>query len=637
MQRPLAKRGCASEWPLLHALLALAPLLLALPCQGQSALVGRSLPLGNLLAGAAGDEGAAAAAPATVPDGLSGTNPEEAIELRRPQGQPLIYPVPPVSANQVAPPAPEDPRESTAVPDRWRIMETLGVTDNPLNPYQQNTLKGDKPFPPLSGLGPDWFFNLSVSSDTVYESSRVPVAVSPAGADRSGSQDTFGRPNLTSFSQTVLISASITEGDTTFRPPDFEFRFEPAVNFNRATAEERGVLNANPEDGLARNDRFVGIQQLFVDKHLEDVSENYDFDSVRLGIQPFTSDFRGFVFQDNAFGLRLFGTRDSNRWQYNIAWLRRINKDSNSGLNDLSQGLRQDDTFVANLYRQDFPIEGHTTQITVLRNINRENNETVYDSNGFLVRPAPIGDGLPHRYDVTYYGLNGDGHFGPWNLTSSFYAALGNDSHNPIAQRSQSIQAGFAALELSRDFDWIRVRGTGLIASGDKNPYGQDATGFDAIIQNAQIVGSDTSYFIRQAIPLIGGGGVFLAGRNALLPDLRTSEDMGQSNFVNPGLSLIGLGADFDVSPQLRVLTNVTDLAFVNTSTLEVLRNQGSIDRDIGVDASMGLQYRPFFTQNVVFNASVAVLAPGKGFRQLYDTQRLNLPYSILLNLLLKY
>jgi hypothetical protein len=622
---------------LAHALLApVAPLVLFAPwaAHAQSEPGLAAVPFGNLLAGVA----AVAAQPGpAVLRTAPAAGLDDAIELRRPQGVPLVYPVPPVAANQVAPPTPIDPRESVEVPDRWRVMEGLGLADKPLDPYHQNTLKGDKPFPPLAGLGPDWFFNLSVVSDTLIEASRIPIPVSTAGADRSGSLDTFGRPNLTGFSQTVTVSASIIEGDTTFRPPDYEFRFSPAVNFNRATAQERGVLDVDPQDGLVRDDRFVGVQELFVDKHLENVSEHYDFDSVRFGIQPFTSDFRGFVFQDNALGLRLFGTRDSNRWQYNLAWLRRIEKDTNSGLNDLGAGLRRDDTFIANLYRQDFPVEGHTTQITVLRNINREDNAVFYNSNGFLERPAPIGDGLAHRYDVTYYGLNGDGHFGAWNLTSSFYAVLGNDSHSPIAQRSQAVEAGFAALELSRDFDWIRVRGTGLVASGDRNPYGGRATGFDAIMENPLIVGADTSFFIRQAIPLIGGGGVVLSGRNSLLPDLRTSEDAGQSNFVNPGLSLLGIGADFDVSPELRVLTNLTQLAFMNTSTLEVLRNQGNIDRDIGVDASVGLQYRPFFTQNVVLNASVAVLSPGRGFKQLYDTQRLPLPYSILVNMLLRY
>ena len=58
-----------------------------------------------------------------------------------------------------------------------------------------------------------------------------------------------------------------------------------------------------------RNDHFVGIQEAFVDNHLRNVSERYDFDSIRIGIQPFSTDFRGFLFQDNQLGVRLFGTR----------------------------------------------------------------------------------------------------------------------------------------------------------------------------------------------------------------------------------------------------------------------------------------------------------------------------------------
>jgi len=42
-------------------------------------------------------------------------------------------------------------------------------------------------------------------------------------------------------------------------------------------------------------------------KHLGDLSVNYDFWSVRVGIQGFQSDFRGFLFSDNNMGIRLFG------------------------------------------------------------------------------------------------------------------------------------------------------------------------------------------------------------------------------------------------------------------------------------------------------------------------------------------
>jgi hypothetical protein len=65
------------------------------------------------------------------------------------------------------------------------------------------------------------------------------------------------------------------------------------------------------------------------------------FDSIRVGIQPFNADFRGFLFQDNQLGVRLFGDRDANRWQYNIAYFQRLEKDTNSGLNDLGEKVRQ--------------------------------------------------------------------------------------------------------------------------------------------------------------------------------------------------------------------------------------------------------------------------------------------------------
>ena len=123
--------------------------------------------------------------------------------------------------------------------------------------------------------------------------------------------------------------------------------------------------------------------------------DRYDFDSIRVGVQPFSSDFRGFLFNDNQLGIRLFGTRDNNRFQYNVAWIRRLEKDTNSGLNNLielgSDAFRDDDVFVANLYRQDFPRPGFTSQVVVAHNRNREGGDLRYDDNGFIQRPSSLG------------------------------------------------------------------------------------------------------------------------------------------------------------------------------------------------------------------------------------------------------
>ncbi|HUP29901.1 MAG TPA: hypothetical protein VM122_06995, partial [Usitatibacter sp.] len=364
------------------------------------------------------------------------------------------------------------------------------------------------------------------------------------------------------------------------------------------------------------------------------VSTRYDFDSVRAGIQPFISDFRGFLFNDVPLGVRLFGTRDNNQWQYNLGWFRRMEKDTNSGLNDLSVRPRKDDVLVANAYRQDWPRLGFTSQATLVLNVNREGTGQFYDANGFLVRPAVQGDGRAHDYRVAYAGYSGDGHLGRWNLTTSVYAALGRDERHPISQRAQSIRAGFAAVELSRDFSWVRLRLNALFQSGDKDPFDGRATGFDAILENPQFAGADSSFFIRQAVPLVGGGGVALSGRNGVLASLRSSKDQGQSNFVNPGLTLLGAGADVDVTPTVRAIGNVSYLRFVNTAVLGVLRNQAPPPKDLGVDVSAGVQWRPFMSQNLVFNASAAALLPGKGLKQLYDEGQRGPQYSIVLNLI---
>jgi hypothetical protein len=272
----------------------------------------------------------------------------------------------------------------------------------------------------------------------------------------------------------------------------------------------------------------------------------------------------------------------------------------------------------------------------VAHNRNREGDAPdYYDRNGFLVRPAVVGDVRPHNYEVTYLGLNGDGHFGRWNTTTSAYLALGSSSYDPMAQRSQRIQAGFFAAEVSRDFDWLRIRVSCVASTGDKDPLDGTSTGFDAIFENPLIAGADTSFWIRQAIPLIGGGGVALSGRNGVLPSLRSSKDQGQSNFVNPGLRLVGIGADMDITPQVRLIANVSSIAFADTSVLSYLRNQGPIDTQLGTDISVGLQYRPFSSQNVILNASIAMLIPAAGYRQLFNTSER--PYSMLTNLLLTF
>jgi hypothetical protein len=536
-------------------------------------------------------------------------------------------------------PAPRPPlveRESLPVDDRWRIMKSLELLPyRTLDPYNPNVLKGDLPLEdgPFEG----WFLNLTAISDTTLEVRRLPT---PTGAQASlgPANGPFAGGRQHTLLENLIVSVSLIKGDTVFRPPDYELRVVPALSLNRSRADERRALFADPGRGRTRNDEFLGMQEFFVDKHLRDVSDNYDFDSVRVGVQPFNADFRGFLFIDQPFGVRLFGTREANRWQYNAAWFRRLEKDTNSGLNDIAARLRADDVFVVNAYRQDWPLLGFTTQGTVLHNRNREGERAqLLNENRFVERPAILGAARPRNYDVTYLGGSGDGHIGRWNLSGTAYHALGDEERGQLSGRPERISAWFAAAELSHDFDWVRVRLSGAWASGDSDPFDGKAEGFDAVLENPAFAGADTSYWIRQSVPLIGGGGTALSIRNGMLGSLRTSREHGQSNFTNPGLRLIGIGADFDVAPQARVIANVNHIAFDDLSSLAALRNQRISSGDIGWDYSIGLQYRPFFTQNVVLNASLAVLRASRGLKEIYGSAVDSTQYSGLVNLVLTF
>src|SRR5205085_11258705 len=99
-----------------------------------------------------------------------------------------------------------------------------------------------------------------------------------------------------------------------------------------------------------------------------------------------------------------------------------------------------------------------------------------------------------------------------------------------------------------------------------------------------------------------------------------------------------------DLTPELRFSTNVNYLAFAYTQPLELLRQQGNIRNEIGYDISAAFIYRPMFTNNVVMRLSGAVLLPGDGLKDLYNTSGSSsllsggrFLYSVLANLILTY
>lgn len=553
------------------------------------------------------------------------SNAEDVPTRQRPGSEPVAFPE---NIYESVPDINSSAGELTSVPDRWRMLYTGKWYD----PYNQNILKGDVPV--FGKPGHEWFFESSVISDSLAEFRHLPVPVGAASTNSANSLDTLGDYDQHFVGETITASFALIRGNTTFMPPEFEFRFVPVFNLNYADIEEDGVLRVDPNKGKDRFDNFMGILEWFADVHLVNLSERYDFISTRIGIQQFNSDFRGFIYNVSEPGIRIFGNYDNNIWQYNLAYFRRLDKDTNSAVNTTFQD-RYEDVFVANVYHQDLPMMGHTSQLSVIhRRDTAGDHAEDYDNNGFLVRPTSIGDEMPKNLQSTYIGLNGDGHYGRLNMTESFYYVTGRETHNPIAQQGVDIQATMLALEASYDVNWVRLRSSFFWASGDNDAYDDEGTGFSAIFDNPNFAGGEFSFWQRNGLPFIGGGITNLVNRNSLLPDLKPGKEEGQSNFVNPGLRLYNLGIDFEITPKLKLINNLSFLQFDEVDSLKTLRQDGSFSRDIGFDLSTGVLYRPFLNNNVQLRAGAAWLLPGDGMKNLYGDETL---YNIFTNIVLLY
>ncbi|MCK5941769.1 MAG: hypothetical protein KAI24_07370, partial [Planctomycetes bacterium] len=333
---------------------------------------------------------------------------------------------------------------------------SLNERASPWNPYRQNALKGDFP---VFGTE-DLFFALTVTNRLFYEVRDVPT---PSGITGPGpvAQGFFGESQQSFLQNDLAISFDLFRGQQAFKPVDWRIRMTPVFNFTRLEVEEVGVVEIDPAKGTTRNRGDFAMQEAFLEYHLFDWNDRYDFMSLEVGILPFRSDFRGFIFEDSQLGIRLFGNADNNKWQYNLALFDTLDKDTNSQLNNLED--RDQHVFIANVYRQDWPVLGYTTSFSF--HYNRDRRGFEFDDNRFLVSPKPIGNFTPNEIDAYYFGWAGEGHFGRWNITHALYKAVGEESQNEIAARSVDIDSTLAAIELSYDIDWWRPRAFFLWAS----------------------------------------------------------------------------------------------------------------------------------------------------------------------------
>mgnify|MGYP007073187166 CR=1 FL=1 len=529
------------------------------------------------------------------------------------------------------PPPQQTPRDFEPMKSRW-FAPGRGVNGilpppyvinepaSPWNPYRQNELKGDFP---IFGTE-DLFFQFTATNRFFYEVRDVPT---PSGITGPGpvAQGFFGDGDQTFLQNDLALSFDLFKGQQAFKPVDWRIRVTPVFNFTRLEVEEVGVVVIDPSQGTTRNRGDVTLQEVFLEYHLFDWSDRYDFASVEIGVLPFRSDFRGFIFEDSNLGVRFFGNADNNKWQYNVAFFDQLDKDTNSQL--VRYEDRDQNVFIANIYRQDWPVLGYTTSLSF--HYNRDRRDVEFDDNRFLIAPKPLGNFTPNEVDAYYLGWAGEGHFGRWNITHALYKAFGQESQNEIAARSVDIDARFAALELSYDIDWWRPRAFVLYASGDDDPRDGDAEGFDAIVDAPNFGGGPFSFWNSQGLKFVGTS---LTNPASPLADLQTNKTQGQANFVNPGVLLLGGAADFELTPKWRAQVGFTYLRFDTTETLEFLLQAADVDKSIGTEVFFGTQYRPFLTNNVILQFGASALFPDDGFARIYDSD--DVRYNVFTNIL---
>ena len=85
----------------------------------------------------------------------------------------------------------------------------------------------------------------------------------------------------------------------------------------------------------------------------------------------------------------------------------------------------------------------------------------------------------------------------------------------------------------------------------------------------------------------------------------------------------------------MRGQIGVNYLRFMETDTIEVFLEIPEVEKEIGVETFVGVQWRPWLTNNVLFIVGASALDPGEGFARIYQSD--DMLYSTFFNMTLTF
>jgi hypothetical protein len=75
-----------------------------------------------------------------------------------------------------------------------------------------------------------------------------------------------------------------------------------------------------------------------------------------------------------------------------------------------------------------------------------------------------------------------------------------------------------------------------------------------------------------------------------------------------------------DLTPKLRCFANANYIRFMETDPIKTALLTDRVSHELGYDLSLGFQYRPLLTDNIIISTGFGSLIPGAGYRDIFQT-----------------